>query len=77
MAKLSISTQHALSVIAHAVMAKEIASNVKGFAGFYEFWLKEQVLKDREILETFLKLSTKARKDFSAMLARDMKGNNG
>lgn len=77
MPKLSAATEHALSIIAHAVMAKGMASNVEGFSGFYEFWLKEQTLKDREIVEAFTKLSTQARKDFSAMLAKDMKGSNG
>lgn len=77
MAKLSISTEHALSVVAHAVMAKEMDSNVEGFSGFYDFYLKDQAPKDREIIKQFLKISTQARKDFSAMLARDMKGSNG
>lgn len=64
-------------MVAHALMAKGIASNVEGLAGFYEFWLKDQTPKDREIVEAFLKMSTKANKDFAAMLAKDMKGGNG
>lgn len=77
MAKLSAAVEHALSVIAHASMAKEIASNVDGMGGFYEFWLKEETPKDREIIESYLKLSKQANKDFSAMLAKDLKGSNG
>jgi hypothetical protein len=77
MAKLSTSTEHALSVVAHAIMAKGMASNVEGFAAFYEFWLKDQTPKDRAIVEVFLKLSTQARTDFSAMLAKDLEGSNG
>ncbi len=76
MPKLSTSTEHALSVIAHAIMAKEMAGNVEGFAEFYEFWLKEQPPKDRAIVEVFLKLSTQATKEFSALLAKDLKGSN-
>lgn len=77
MAKLSASAGHALSVVAHALMAKGISVNVEGMSGFYEFWLKEQTPKDREIVDAFLKLNQTARKDFSAMLAKDMKGGNG
>lgn len=77
MAKFSAATEHALSVVAHALMAKGMATNVKGMGGFYEFWLKEQKPKDREVVEEFLKLSKQATKDFSAMLAKDMKANNG
>lgn len=77
MAKFSAATEHALSIVAHAAMARGMSQNVKGFEGFYEFWLKEQSPKDREIVDAYLKLSDKARKDFSAMLAKDMKGSNG
>ncbi len=77
MAKLSAVTEHALSIAAHAIMVKDIDSNVKGFSGLYEFWLKDQTPKDREIVATFLKLATQARKDFTTMLAKDMKDSNG
>lgn len=73
MAKLSASAEHALSVVAHASMAKDMAKNVEGMGGFYEFWLKEQTPKDREIVESYIKLSKLAYKDFTAMLAKDMK----
>lgn len=77
MAKLAASTKHALSVVAHALMAKGLAVNVEGMSGFYEFWLKEQTPKDRDIFDAFLKLNETARKDLTAMLAKDMKGSNG
>lgn len=73
MAKFSAATEHALSVVAHAGMANGISKNVEGMKGFLEFWLKEQSAKDREIVDHFHKLSTKANKDLSAMLAKDMK----
>ncbi len=73
MAKLSASAEHALSVVAHASMAKDMAKNVEGMGGFYEFWLKEQTPKDREIVESYIKLSKLAYKDFTSMLAKDMK----
>ncbi len=77
MAKISASVEHALSIVAHALMCKGMAKNVSGMESFYDFWLKEQTPKDREILNAFQKLSTTARKDFSAMLANDLKGING
>lgn len=77
MVKLSAATKHALSLVAHAMMAKGISNNVTGMGSFYDFWMKEQTPKDREIIEAFLQLSTRARKDFSAMLAKDMKDSNG
>jgi hypothetical protein len=76
MRNLSASTEHALSVVAHASMAKGMASNVEGFAGFYKYWLKEQTRKDIEIIEAFNNLSIKARKDLSAMIAKDLKDSN-
>lgn len=77
MAKFSAATEHALSVVAHVAMARGMSQNVEGFEGFYEFWLKEQTPKDREIIDHFHKLSTKARRDFTAMLSKDLKGSNG
>lgn len=73
MARLSASAEHALSVVAHASMAKDMAKNVEGMGGFYEYWLKEQTPKDREIIESYLKLSRRAYKDLAAMLAKDIK----
>lgn len=77
MAKLSAPVEHALSIVAHAIMAQGMASNVKGMEAFYEFWVKEQTPKDQQLIEAFLKLSTKARKDFAEMLSKDLKGSNG
>lgn len=54
-------------------MARGMSKNVDGFAGFYEFWLKDQSEKDRKILNEFHKESIRANKDFTAMLARDIK----
>lgn len=77
MAKLSAAAEHALSIAAYAIIVKGIDSNVKGFAGLYEYWLKDQTPKDREIVATFLKLATQAKKDTYTMLAKDMKDSNG
>jgi hypothetical protein len=72
MAKLSASTEHALSVVAHALMAKGMQANVAGMSGFYDFWLKEQTSKDREIVEQFKRLSNAARSDLASMLKKDI-----
>jgi hypothetical protein len=77
MANLSTATEHALSVVAHALMAQGIAKNVKGMDGLYEFWLKEQTPKDRKVVASFIKLSKQATKDFSAMLVEDKEVGNG
>ncbi|BBE51814.1 hypothetical protein OYT1_ch2298 [Ferriphaselus amnicola] len=77
MAKLSTATEHALSVIAHASMAKDVSRNVEGMGGFYEFWLKDQSPKDRDLIESYLKLSKAAYKDKAAMLAKDVASKNG
>jgi hypothetical protein len=77
MAKLSAATEHAISVIAHVAMARGMSQNVEGMEGFYEFWLKSQTPKDREIIDHFHKLSTNARKDFAVMLSKDLKASNG
>jgi|GEM_PF-5345387 len=73
MSKMSAASLHIISVIAHAAMARGMSKNVDGFAGFYEFWLKEQSEKDRKILDEFQRESIRANKDFTAMLARDIK----
>jgi len=77
MAKLSGATEYALNIVAHALMARGMAKNVKGMDDFYDYWLSLQVAKDREIVEAYIKLATQATKDFSAMLDKDMEKANG
>lgn len=54
MARVSQSQKHAVSLIAHAVMAKDMAGKIEGFDGYYAFWLKQQSTNDRALVKLFL-----------------------
>ena len=54
MARVSQSQRHAVWVIAHAAMAKDMSRKIKGFEGYYEFWLKQQSAHDRALVTLFL-----------------------
>lgn len=77
MAKLSAATEQALSVIAHVMMANQLAKNVKGMSGFSDFYRKQMPVKDREILTHFEKLSKCAYRDLANMIQQDEQANNG
>lgn len=77
MAKLSAATRHALNIIAHAAMARDLDKNVfqkqHGVKGFYESWLKQNTAADRAIIADFEKLCRDANKEMVRLLAQDVK----
>lgn len=77
MAKISVATRHALSVIAHAAMAQDMDKNVfqkQGVSGFYDHWLKTQTVQDRAIMAEFEKIGRQARADVARMMKSEAKG---
>jgi len=75
MAKLTKSVHHALSLIAHASMAKKLDAevfNANGASGFYDFWLKEQTPSDRAMLKTFSEIGRQAYVDLAKALEKDL-----
>lgn len=72
---MSQSAHHALSVIAHASMARELDKKVfeaNGASGFYDFWLKDQKPGDRAILTEFFKIQRQAYADMARMIQKDL-----
>ena len=74
--KLSASAEHALSVIAHLAMAKDLAKNVPGMEKFGEFYLKNIDVKDRAVYARFNDLCRQAYKDLAKLMAEDRKAAN-
>ncbi len=54
MARVSQSQRSAVSVIAHAILIKDMSGKVKGFQGFYDFLLKDLSANDRALVKLFL-----------------------
>lgn len=77
MAKLSAATENALSVIAHIMMAHQLAKDVEGMSGFSDFYRKQMPAKDREILKHFERLSKQAYRDLANALKKDEQANDG
>lgn len=73
MAKLSAATRNALSILAHAEMARGIEKNVEGAKGFYDFWLKQQRVSDRAILKEFEKIAREAYVEMLRMMQEEEK----
>ncbi len=73
MAKLSAPTRHALSVVAHAAMARGIQTNVKGAGGFYDYWLKSQPAADRALVQEFDKISREAYAEMARLMKEEAK----
>lgn len=76
MAKLSAPTRHALSVVAHDLMAHGIEQNVmkkNGTPGFYEFWFKQQRPADQAIILEFKKMSREAYQEMARLLQEEEK----
>ena len=73
MAKFSAATDHALSVIAHLAMARNLSKSVKGMEGFYDFYASRLAAKDKEVLKRFDSLCRVAYIDLASMFERDLK----
>ena len=76
MAKLSAPTRHALSVVAHNLIAHGIEQNAmkkNGTAGFYDYWLKQQAAADRAIIQEFEKMSREAYAELARLMKEEVK----
>lgn len=65
---LSSATEEALDIIAHYLMAADVAKNVEGMAGFREFYRSKATHRDQKIISRFEAICLKARQDFVKML---------
>lgn len=77
MAKVSAAAQRALSIVAHASMARQLDKDVfakQGHSGFYEFWKKQLTAADRAILDEFGRLQRQAYADMAKMLEKAPRG---
>ena len=77
MAKLSAATEHALSVIAHVVMADDLARNVKGMDGFRAHYMKQMSAADRAIFRRFKTVMKQAYADAVGLLQKELEGGTG
>lgn len=77
MAKISEPQRHAMNVVAHTIMARDLDKNVFqkqcGKTGFYDFWLKEQKAPDRALIAEFEKLCRQAHTEMVRLLEEDLK----
>lgn len=77
MAKITEAQRHAMNVVAHAIMARDLDKNVFqkqcGKTGFYEFWLKDQKAADRALIAEFEKLCRQANTEMVRLLQEDLK----
>ncbi|MDT3668992.1 MAG: hypothetical protein ROZ37_01515 [Aromatoleum sp.] len=74
MAKVSAAAQRALSIVAHASMARQLDKEVfakSGAAGFFEYWKKQLTAADRAILDEFGRLQRQAYADMAKILEKD------
>ena len=69
--RISDSAEAALSVIAHVAMAREMARNVEGMSGFYEFYVKRMPAKDLAVLAFFDDLRRSAWQDLCKLIKED------
>lgn len=72
MAKISASTEHALSVIAHLAMAKDMSKNIEGMKGFYTFYQDQLSAGDKKIVERFGELCHQAYADLAKLMANEI-----
>lgn len=68
---LSSATEQALSVIAHAMMADDIAKYVEGMADFGKFYRSKLTHREQKIMSRFEAICRKAKQDLATMLEQD------
>jgi hypothetical protein len=71
--RLSVSAEHALSVLAHVGMANRLDKEVSGMAGFSEFYKKQMTAADRAIWSRFDELCRQAYRDLVRLMEQDKK----
>lgn len=74
MAKLSAAIEHALSVIAHVVMAADMSRKVKGMEGFRDYYMKQIPAADRAIFRRFETKMEQAYADLARLLKEEEGG---